>query len=228
MLNESLKHHGIEGQRWGVRRFQNYDGTRILKKGTTVKRVSVNKEDYVNDDKKYVSINPKDHKKWEEYMGKGYRRYSMPTYIQTYEVSKDLKIMSAKQQGEKYIDMLKKNDAFKQTSIDEFRRVENFGPKIRQNTVLSKKSNNAEIISRHIAKQTETGKAFIKEVIKEYDALYDTHGTNLSKNPVIILNSNKNLKKSGNVDITPETRKMLKSMYGSNWKIAEERLISKR
>ena len=28
ILNEELYHHGIKGQRWGVRRFQNADGTR--------------------------------------------------------------------------------------------------------------------------------------------------------------------------------------------------------
>lgn len=227
MHNESLKHHGIKGQRWGVRRFQNYDGTRILKKGTTVKRVSVNKEDRVNDDKKYVSINPKDHKKWEDYMGKGYRYNRMPTFIQTYDVTKDLKVMTAKQQGKKYIDMLKKDEAFKNLSIDEFGKIKNFGPRISRNTLLSKTSNNAEIVSRHIAKQTETGKAFIKEVIKEYDALYDTHGTNLSKNPVIVLNSSKNLKRSGNVELTPETKAMLKSLYGSRWKIVEEDLLKR-
>lgn len=30
---DELQHHGIKGQRWGVRRFQNYDGTLINKKG---------------------------------------------------------------------------------------------------------------------------------------------------------------------------------------------------
>jgi hypothetical protein len=30
-----LKHHGVKGQKWGVRRYQNYDGTRI-KTGKTV------------------------------------------------------------------------------------------------------------------------------------------------------------------------------------------------
>jgi hypothetical protein len=28
ILNDELYHHGIKGQRWGVRRFQNADGTR--------------------------------------------------------------------------------------------------------------------------------------------------------------------------------------------------------
>lgn len=33
MNNNELYHHGILGQRWGVRRFQNYDGTLIKGKG---------------------------------------------------------------------------------------------------------------------------------------------------------------------------------------------------
>jgi hypothetical protein len=31
MYETELYHHGIKGQRWGVRRFQNYDGTLTAK-----------------------------------------------------------------------------------------------------------------------------------------------------------------------------------------------------
>lgn len=32
LLNSHLEHHGIKGQKWGIRRFQNYDGTLKKKK----------------------------------------------------------------------------------------------------------------------------------------------------------------------------------------------------
>lgn len=70
--------------KWGVRRFQNYDGTPILKKGTIVKRVSTSRDDPTYDNKKYVSINQEDHSKWEAYIGEAYVKRNIATWTQTY------------------------------------------------------------------------------------------------------------------------------------------------
>ena len=87
---------------------------------------------------------------------------------------------------------------------------------VNQEFGLKKTNSAAENISRNIAMQTQTGKAFIENAIKNgYDALFDTHGTNVSKNPVIVLNPDSNLSRNADPVYTQAVQDFLKRYYGN-------------
>ena len=198
-----LCHYGVVGMHWGIRKEDIHPNNMVIKKGTIVKRVSRSREDPIFDNKKYVSLNEDDYLKWDTYLGNAYIKRNEATFKQTYVTKNDLKVMSKTQQGKMYTDMLLNTD-FKSQAIKDTKYVNN-------TLALKPSSDSAENISRNIALQTQTGKAFVNKVLKTtgYQVLYDTHGTNVSDNPMIILNANKNIKKFSEPEYTDAVNRYL-------------------
>lgn len=202
--SSELYHHGILGQKWGIRRFQNYDGT-LIKKGTVVRRVSVTEDDPNIDNKKYVSINKKDHAKWEKLFGEGYLDLGYATYNQKYKVTNDLKVWTAEEQGKAFVEAMLSSNDLKHVLLRDIKEANAFFNGIEES------DDPKENISRTIAAQTETGKRWC-EWAKEhgYNAIFDTHGTDTADNPIIVLDPDRNLKKIGKASYTKPVKDYLR------------------
>lgn len=194
--------------KWGIRRYQNKNGTLYVPKGTVIKRVTNNKQDITYDNKKYVSINQEDHSKWEDYLGNGNLSRGYATWTQAYKTKKDLRVMSSVQQGELFTKMMLEDPKFKQKAFEDIAYATQ---RLNQKDV----DDAAENISRNVAMQTDTAKAFINRVLDmKYDALVDTHGTNVSKNPLIVLDPDTKLDKISDPEYTRPVREYLSQKYG--------------
>lgn len=189
---DSIEHHGIKGMKWGVRK--KYYGRKpddIIPKGSKIYRVSLSPDDPTYDNKKYVSTNKSDHKKWKKYIGRGYASRGRKTYDVRYKTTKPIKVMSSKQSGEHFSRMLsdkKFADQALRDTVNAFQRL-NASPKDYDDP--------SQQISYNLALQTKTGKAFVDSIRNlGYEAIVDTHGKNTSKDPLIILDPDKNLYKT--------------------------------
>lgn len=122
MRNE-LCHHGIKGQKWGVRRYQNPDGSltlqgqrrygvdnsRTLKKGTVIQNISRNqlKSDSKKSNRIYASYTDSDNSEYMDMMGNF--QYNERGYKNTFTVKKDIKIASEREVVRTIAEMAREN-----------------------------------------------------------------------------------------------------------------------
>lgn len=201
---DELRHYDVKGMKWGVRRYKDANGNWTLRKGTTVGRVSMNPNDPTYDNKKYVSVTKGDHKKWQKELAEGYARRGYRTWDVGYKTTKDLKIMSSAEQGKKFVEMVKNDPEFRaRAPVDSLYADRFLG--------VGRSDDQAELISRNIAAQTQTGKRFVQELLKEgYGGVEDTHGKNVSKDPVIIFDPDTNLRRTRSTETRASVEEMIR------------------
>ena len=204
-MNE-LYHHGIKGQKWGVRRYQNPDGSLTpegkkrykevtnygekggtIKKGSSLYRVSVDPNDTTYDNKKYVSTSKYDNSLWEDYMVDPYKSRGKEVYGVKYETMADIKVASATDLGKAFCDRLSKDP--NSVSMQTIRSYDLL--RINRPETISFD----EAASVNMAAQTQLGKQMAEDLLnKGYGAVSDVHGRNVSIDPIIILDPDSKLK----------------------------------
>ena len=198
-----LEHHGVKGMHWGVwnaetrARYNSLGSTDykekggVMPSGTNVSRVATSAEDKIYDNKKYLSTNPSDHKKWEEYLGPANRSMlGKNTYNIMYETTKSVRIASNAEQGKLFADKFLNSTQSKQVINDTVTAYSKLHQEITNKTTAE------ELASMNMAAQTETGKRFVEELLKQgYGGVSDVHGQNVADDPVILFNPSENLKR---------------------------------
>ena len=216
----SIKHHGIKGQHWGVRRGPPYPiEDKVLRKGTRLNSVSLlnDSEAYRKSKKWMYTYNPDDDWDSKVYKGPfsayktnwGYgQRY---IYEHRFEVVSDLKMPTKQERIDEFINVYKKmpiRTAFDLERVRTWMQQYDVGSKEAQNTNVWKLKTpedykRAYEIFNHAMERVEnyaSTKAYAKIMSTKYDAMVDDNNQgvyNRAHDPIIIFRAETALKEIG-------------------------------
>lgn len=123
-MNNELTHWGIKGQKWGVRRYQNKDGSltkaglkryredlnstdRTIKEGVELQTITSRKYNEGESSRLYTAYTDYDKKMYKHMMGN--IMYEKNGYDNTFVVKKDIKVASDKKVVEAFVKVAKEN-----------------------------------------------------------------------------------------------------------------------
>lgn len=184
---DALCHYGKKGMKWHKHKIDNQKAT-IVKRGSKLTRISLNPNEPIDDNRKYVSTNNDDQKFWEQRLVNPYKNIGYKyVYKYQYKTIKDIKTSTVEENGKQLTKKILNDPSF-----------------------LSKvEIGNAEYLMRSGMKQTDTTTDFFRslgwrtqasqEYMKYmrdqgYDAISDIYGkTSGAKDPIILLDPKKSI-----------------------------------